>query len=304
MSLARFAFDEALGSLWGNRRSNVFSILTIAVALFVFGVFAVAWVNARQVVATLQDTAEASVFLADSLTPAERAAIDDLLAASPEVESHRFVSRDEALRRFAAAFPDLARAAAEGSDHPLPASFDVRLRPGIGRDRAAWEALAARLRTVPGVTDVQYDRQWLDRLDTLVRGVRAIGLALSLVLALGAALTVTSAVRLALQARSQEIEIMQLVGAPLAAIRGPFVMEGVLQGAIGAVVALAALYTVHALAHGQLATAGGGLLLPGGAAGLRFLPWTWACGLLAGGVIVGCIGGVIASRSARGPDGR
>jgi cell division transport system permease protein len=115
------------------------------------------------------------------------------------------------------------------------------------------------------------------------------------VLAVGAALTVTSVVRLALYARAQEIEIMQLVGAPLAAIRGPFVLEGVLQGISGAAVALVGLYVLQGLVLGQLEGPAG--LLPGGTAA-AVLPWTWALGLLVGGMAVGCLGGLMAVRSA------
>jgi ABC-type ATPase involved in cell division len=144
VSLVRFSWDEAVGSLWRNRRSSLLAVLTIAVALFVLGVFAVAWVNVQRVLTQLQETAEASVYLADDVSESQRAAVDAALAASSEVREHRFVSRDEALRRFTAAFPDLAHGATETGDHPLPASFDVRLQPAVGRDAAALETFAAQ----------------------------------------------------------------------------------------------------------------------------------------------------------------
>ena len=88
---------------------------------------------------------------------------------------------------------------------------------------------------MPGVADVRYDRQWLDRAAVGRSASSAASAWCSArVLTLAAALTVANVVRLALYARRDEIEIMQLVGAPQAYIRGPFVMEGVLQGGIGA----------------------------------------------------------------------
>ncbi len=87
---------------------------------------------------------------------------------------------------------------------------------------------------MPGVADVRYDRQWLNRLLTVIRLIRGIGLALGTLLAVAAALTVANVVRLALYARRDELDIMQLVGAPPVYVRGPFVMEGVLQGGVGA----------------------------------------------------------------------
>src|SRR5205085_11784737 len=105
----------------------------------------------------------------------------------------------------------------------------------------AVDALAARLQQLPGVADVRFDRQWLARLMSAIGLIRGVGLVLGAVLTIAAALTVANVVRLALYARRDELEIMQLVGAPQAYIRGPFVMEGVLQGGAGALVALAAL---------------------------------------------------------------
>ncbi len=108
---------------------------------------------------------------------------------------------------------------------------------------------------MPGVADVRYDRRWLDRLASLSGFVRYAGFILAGVLVLAAGLTVTNVVRLALYARRDEVEIMELVGAPMAFIRGPFVCEGIIQGGIGAVLALAALRIVLELATSRLAAA-------------------------------------------------
>jgi cell division transport system permease protein len=110
------------------------------------------------------------------------------------------------------------------------------------------------------------------------------------------ALTIANVVRLALFARRDEIEIMQLVGTPIGFIRGPFVMEGVLQGAGGSLVALVALWAAFASARAQFgasvaAVIGPGLLDPLGA-GATVL-------VLVGGMAVGCLGGYLASRSVR-----
>ena len=111
-------------------------------------------------------------------------------------------------------------------------------------------------------------------------------------LTIAAALTVANVVRLALYARRDEIDIMQLVGAPQAYVRGPFVMEGVLQGGIGALVALAgARRGVLRAARALSAAAGGGAqrLV------VHFLPVELCVLLVAGGMAVGCLGGLVAA---------
>jgi cell division transport system permease protein len=107
-------------------------------------------------------------------------------------------------------------------------------------------------------------------------------------------LTVANVVRLALYARRDELDIMQLVGAPQLYIRGPFVMEGVLHGGAGAVVALAALLIGHLAIRARYVAA----LAPAiDLASLRFLPLDLCALLVLGGMVVGCAGGLVAAWS-------
>ena len=100
-------------------------------------------------------------------------------------------------------------------DNPLPASIEVRLQPGPGASGGV-DALGSQLRQMPGVADVRYDRQWLNRVLSAIAVIRGVGLVLGGDPDVAAALTVANVVRLALYARRDEIEIMQLVGAPQA----------------------------------------------------------------------------------------
>lgn len=142
------------------------------------------------------------------------------------------------------------------------------------------------------MADVRYDRQWLARLVAAINIVRGIGLVLGSVLTIAAALTVANVVRLALYARRDELDIMQLVGAPQAYIRGPFVMEGVFQGGIGAIVALLVLGTAFLALRGRY-------LIPLAQAmnlsSIRFLPVELCALLVVGGMAVGCLGGLVAA---------
>ena len=115
-------------------------------------------------------------------------------------------------------------------DNPLPASYEVRLRAGADQ---AVDSLLAEVRQLPGVADVRYDRQWLQRLLAAIGVVRGLGLVLGILLTIAAALTVANVVRLALYARRDELDIMQLVGAPQVYIRGPFVDGGDAAGRAG-----------------------------------------------------------------------
>jgi cell division transport system permease protein len=287
----RYAFDEALASLWRGRDSGLLSTATIALALFVLGGFLLVTANLERLGAQWSSTAELSVYLTDEATPADRKAIEVALGGSDAVSGREFVSKADALARFKQTFGDLASAIDDPTDNPLPASFEAHLRPGPGA-AASVDGLAAELRQMPGVADVRYDRQWLNRLLTVIRLIRGIGLALGTLLAVAAALTVANVVRLALYARRDELDIMHLVGAPPVYVRGPFVMEGVLQGGAGAVTALAVLALVFfALRARYLVPLASAVNL----SAIRFLPPELCVLLVVGGMAVGCLGGLIAA---------
>lgn len=294
MRALSYFFDEAGRSLWRRPGPSATAVLTIASSVLVLGAFLLAGVNARGVIDRWSRGAELSVYFADGATPEQRAAVTRAVEASGIALEHTFVPADEALDRFATQFPDLAASARTLPENPLPASIEVRLRPDRADDPAV-AAFAADVRQLPGVSDVQYDQRWIQRLLAAVRVVQGAGMSLALVLIVASGLTVTSVVRLALHARRPEIEIMQLVGAPLAYIRGPFVLEGLLQGLAGAIVAVIVLWMAYASAREPLLQAAGLLT----AQDLRFLPWLWTAGLVLGGALVGCLGGALAARLAR-----
>ena len=284
-----YAFDEAILSLWRGRRSGALSTATIAVALFVLGVFLIATSNLERLGREWSNSAEISVFLADAVTPDQRTALERTLATGNIVESHQYLSKTDALARFKKTFTDLSGAIDSLGENPLPASYEVRLRPGA---EGAVDLLLAEIRQSPGVADVRYDREWLERLAAAVRVIRAAGLVLGVLLTVAAALTVANVVRLGLYARRDELDIMQLVGAPQAYIRGPFVMEGTLQGGVGALVALLCLAIVFVSLKARY-------LVPLAAAinlsGVTFLSIEVSVLLVIGGMAVGCLGGLIAA---------
>jgi cell division transport system permease protein len=291
MHALRYAFDEAVSSLWRGRHSGLLSTATIAVALFVLGVFLLATSNLERLSGEWSRTAELSVYLNDEATPEDRSAIEGVLAPGALVAGHEYVSKAEALKRFKQTFAELATQTDSLEGNPMPASYEVRLNASAGAAGPV-EELAARLRQSPGVADVRYDREWLDRLLSAVTVIRGVGLALSAILTIAAALTVANVVRLALHARRDEVEIMQLVGAPTVYIRGPFVMEGVLQGGIGAIAALALLAALFLAVKGHYLTPLAATL---NLASVGFLPLELCAMLLLGGMAVGCVGGLVAA---------
>jgi cell division transport system permease protein len=291
MGALRYSIEEAIASIWRGRRSGLLSTVTIALAIFVLGGFLLVTSNLQRLGASWSSAAELSVYLTDDGTGTDRAAIQTALASAPVVTASEFVSKDDALKRFKQTFGDLSATIDGAGENPLPASYEVRVRTGPD-SRVALQPLADRLRQMAGVSDVRYDWQWLDRLMAAIGVIRGVGLFLGTLLAIAAALTVANVVRLALESRKDELDIMQLVGAPQVYIRGPFVMEGVLQGGAGAVLALGGLLGGYGLIRLRyLAPLASTIDL----ASIRFVPLELCAVLVLGGMLVGCAGGMVAA---------
>ena len=293
MTVIGYAFEEALASLRRSGRSALVSIGTIAIAFVTLGGFLLISVNVQGMLDRWLEAAEISVYLQDAATDGERQALEEMLRGRPEVAAVEYVSKDRALERFRADFPELADVTSSLAQNPFPPALEVRLHTGADADVAA-ETLARDVAGHAGVGDVRFDRRWLSRLLGVVTSARVAGLVVAGILMVGAAFTVGAVVRLSLYARRDELEIMTLVGAPFSYIRGPSIFEGSLLGGLGAAVALIAVAILYSLLGQWLGPDVAGLT----GAGLRFLGFTDAALMLLAGLGVGAAAGTLASRAA------
>lgn len=289
-----YAIREGWASLWRSRGSSAFAIVAIALAMIVLGTLLLVTWNVERLLTQWSSAAEFSVYLRDDASSEQRGAIEDAIDDSGVMAERQYVSKADAMARFRREFAELASLTDGFEDNPFPASLEVRVRPDAEADGRA-DALVRRVASLPGVADVRYDREWLARLASGLAAIRAAGSILAIVMAMAAALTVASVVRLSLNARRAELEIMQLVGSPIAFIRGPFVAEGVLQGGAGALIALGLLWLGLRLVSAWWG-ADLGVLLESSA--IEFLPARLTAALVGGGMMVGGIGGFAASRHA------
>jgi cell division transport system permease protein len=277
---------EALTSLWRSRLVNAVSVGTIAVSLFVLGAFLTLAAALSGLVARWSETVQVIVYLEERIEPRVLESLENRLREDPAVASVERVSREQALERFRAMFRDLSSLPEDLGENPFPASLEVTLRPSL-QSPAEVERLAKGLGEVPGVREVQYDLLWIERLSTGVRLVRVVGTFLGGVLLLAAVFTISNVIRLTIYAREDELDIMRLVGATRAYVKGPFVAEGVIQGGLGGLAASLLLWTAFAWLSRNLATSD---LLPH--ATLALSPQI-AVALVAGGMAVGLVGSLL-----------
>lgn len=232
---------EAWLNLVRSWKVSLLAVLTIAVSLFLGGVFLLAATNLSARVSQWSTEAKLLVYLDAEALDAERTALEELAREPSWVIGVESVSAEEAQERFRRQLPGLADLVED-----LPASLEVgyRLEAATDPGFAAW---VERLRQAPASGSVDDDRDWIAQLRTTIRLARMVGLILGAVLLGAAVFTIASVIRLTAYLYRDEIAIMRLVGATEFFIRGPFWVEGFFQGLLGGLVALGGLWGFYRL---------------------------------------------------------
>jgi cell division transport system permease protein len=290
-ALAYF-FQEAVTSLWRSRLVNAVSVGTIAVSLFVLGAFLTLAGRLGRVVDRWTEKIEIVVYLEDGIEDRVRESLENRLRADPAVASIQLVTQEEALARFKKLFRDLASLPEDLGENPFPASLEVGLREDH-QSPAEVKRLAQTFAHVPGVQEIQYDLLWIERLATGVRLLRGAGAFLGGILVLAGVFTISNVIRLTVYAREDELDIMRLVGATRAYVKGPFVVEGMIQGGFGGLVAVGLLWVALGWLSRDLASSE----LLGRTA--FALPSDIATFLVVGGMVVGVAGSLVSLRRVR-----
>jgi cell division transport system permease protein len=258
---------------------------TVFVAVFATGLFAAALGGAERLLAAWAGEVRISVYLSPGADLERARAAVEALAPGRRVEA---VPAAVALRRLSDSLGDEARLLGGVEPGALPDAVEVAA-PGI--DLAGARALAAALSGVPGAAEVDFGNAWLETLERFVRRSRVAAAVLFAALAVATAVLVSNTLRLAVFARRDEIEIMKLVGATDGFVAAPFLVEGALQGLLGAGLAVLALLALHAALVPRLAEA---VALAGGLGLTDTLPPALLVGLLAAGAAVGLLGSALA----------
>ena len=234
------------------------------------------------------------VFLEPGFTVSQQQAVADAIRESPEIDSFRFMSADEAATQFRNDFQELGDLLTFLEENPLPASFVITVHER-SRNEGALLTLAENWETLPGVDAAQYDLEVIRRLELGVNGLRFVGIVLGGVVLIAAIITTANVIRVLVVARRREIIVLRLVGATESVVRGRFLAEGAIQGFLGSVFALMILYAICRIGV-SFVTAGGPPLLS--LVELQFFNVVLFAQLIGLGVAAGLIGALLAFGAA------
>ncbi|MDY7228493.1 cell division protein FtsX [Hyalangium rubrum] len=247
-----YFWRSAAGGLKHSPFVHFIAITTIAIALFAAGLARTAGWALDGLQASLGGEVEVTVYLAPELTAAQ---VEEMRAKLETASGGKavLVNPDEALSRLSRELGDLGDALSQLPENPLPPSLELSVAPEQ-RTPEGLEALALQVRALPGVTGVDYGREAVERLTAIARALRYGGLVAFAVVLFATVIIVAATLQLAIYARREEIEIQKLVGATDRFVKAPFLIEGLLQGVLGAAVALLGLWTFGRLVGPTLAS--------------------------------------------------
>lgn len=288
-----FLVGEAFRNLRRGGRVAVSAVLLITLSLAALGAFWVLSLNVGRAVVQWRDRLRVVLFLREEPGADQVEGLLRKIEAVGGIQRLRYVSKAEALQTLKRQMGGQASVAAE-LPNPLPASVEVTPAAEASTPEGT-RALIQRLSALAEVEEVQGGTEWVERLAQWQGLLQLIGLALGGVLALAAILTATTATTLVLHARREEMEIMRLVGASEMVIRLPLLLQGLIQGLLGAAVAVGALYLAYRLAVPVLEPLLSFTL--GLSRAVFFAPNEIAL-LLGGGGVLGALGG-LAARGGR-----
>jgi len=291
-----FLVGEAFRDLRRAGRVAVSAVVLITLSLGALGAFWLVSSNIGRAVAKWRDQVRIVVYLKREPSAGDVATLLDRVRAMPGVAGAVFIGKADALRSLKQVLGKDAGVVDQLPSNPLPASLEVTpsitaVTPEGARD------LVTRLAALPETDEVAGGGDWVERLAHWQRLLATIGLGVGAVLAVAAILTVTTATTLILHARRHETEIMRLVGASELTIRLPVLLQGMMQGLAGAVLALGALVITHSLVAPRLEPL---VNLTLGLSKIVFLTPVGVLALLGVGTLLGGLGGWLA-RAAREP---
>lgn len=290
---AKQVVHEAWRGLSTSPLTTAITTATMAVALFVFAAFLLVIQNVGDLFHEARSEANISVFLRDGISDQDRLSVETALRERPEVAAVSFRSKETALKSFRAALGGQSFIL-DGLDkeNPLPSSYEIRFKKGLG-SQEIYEAITNQFSANNSVEYVHYNRGLVGNITELMSILRVVSIGAVLLMLLITSFIIGNTIQLSLYARREEIEIMRLVGAVDAYIRAPYLIEGAVQGVIGFVLGMLALWGAFGAARGVIGRSPTlGLLFPD----FGFINTTSLALVLVLGVAVGLFGSAIAVR--------
>ncbi len=283
-----YHLKSAIENIKLNQTMVILSLLSLSLTLMLFGVFLLFYYNVQDFVHTMRERVQFSIYLSEGTEEKAVGRIEETLKNDERILSFRYISKEEAMETFNRSFQDDGLIERLGGN-PFPASFEVKVKADH-QDPKLLMGVVNRFKTFSGVEEVQYGSEWLKNVVLFLKLLKVIGIGVGGFLAVTVIINIANTIRLHFYNRLEEIEIMKLIGATHRFIKIPFVMEGLLLGAISGLFSTIFLYLIFDYCRVQLLSLLGAI---GTIQSLQFLPMNILIALIFVGSALGGLGSFI-----------
>ncbi len=283
-----YYLKETFKSIKRNSLMSFASVTTVGLSILVLGLFLVMVLNVNNLARYLENQVQITVYMEDSATPVQRKQVEQQLKLTQGVMEVKAVTKDQALKKFKERLREQQKLLdALGEENPFPYSFEIK----VDKPERIQQIVPA-IEKMPGVETAKFGQEVVQHLFQLTRVLRLGGILLIVMLAIATLFIISNTIRITVFARRREVSIMKFVGATNWFIRWPFLLEGMLMGFIGALIASMCLYKIYEAAQGRIY------------ATLAFFPllplWPFmgylCAGLVCVGTVIGAAGSAISLR--------
>lgn len=237
----KYFVREACKSMRRNGLMTLASISTVALSLFMLGIFICGVVNLNNMADNLENQVQISIYLKDDLTTEQIMSVGKKIKEIPHIKEIKFVNKEEAMQDFKQRLGDQQQLVnALNGVNPLPNSYVLTFE-----NPEDVKATAKTVSQFPGVESSHYGQDIVEQLFKITQVIRIGGIVLIGFLAAATLFIISNTIRLTVFARRKEIGIMKYVGATNGFIRWPFLLEGMMLGCIGSLIAVACVWEFY-----------------------------------------------------------
>lgn len=263
---------------------NLVTVITISLSILITSAFILFFINTSEIINSWKKGLRIMAYLKPGTNNTDMAYLKQAILSLDGVDKLRYIPKEEALNQLRTQMEHQASLLENLTENPLPDSFEIRMTATIG----SWQriaSLATQIETLTQVEEVEYGQRWIGRFIHLFNLFRLAGYAMGALFFMAAIFIVANTIRLVIYSRRDEVEIMRLVGATDNFIKIPFYFQGLIQGALGAVIGLGMLYLSFFFISANVEQQ----VLPG-LLSLQFIPPQILGAILLGSMLVGWLG--------------
>lgn len=292
ISAFKYFIVDALKSLRRNKTVSLASMLTVAASLFLMGIFLIAILNVGQGVESVEDQVQIKVILKDSIKADEKSKVENTLKDTPGVKEIEFETKEKALEKWKKQLGEENASLAQGLEkqNPMPNSYIVKLKSP--EDAAS---VASKIKGMPGIEQIKDGRKIVNQIIKITKALKWIGIVLFIICLIVSLFLIGNTIKLTVYSRRREINIMKYVGATDWFIRWPFIIEGVIIGILGALIAIIVLYYSYKFMYIRI-NAGGVMAMLMHLISPAYVFNVMAWKFILAGILIGSMGSILSIR--------